>query len=112
MNMHSHTGGTMSFGFGIVHAKSSTQKLNTKSSTEAELVAVSEYLSYHIWMVNFMKSQGYEIKNKVLFQDNQSADFFTKPLEGSAFTMFRKAVMGHDMGDLMEDQKQMEKPLK
>ena len=73
MNMHSHTGGTMSFGVGIVHAKSSKQKLNTKSSTNAELVAVSEYLPYHIWMVNFMKSQGYEIKNKVLFKDNQSA---------------------------------------
>ena len=73
MNKQSHTGGTMSFGVGIVHAKSSKQKLNTKSSTEAELVAVSEYLPYHIWMVNFMKSQGYDINEKVLFQDNQSA---------------------------------------
>jgi len=73
MNMRSHTGGTMSFGVGVVHVKSSKQKLNTKSSTEAELVGVSEYLPYHIWMVNFMDAQGYDIKDKILFQDNQSA---------------------------------------
>ena len=57
-NMRSHTGGIMSFGTGIVHAKSSKQKLNTHSSTEANLVGVSDYLPYHIWMDNFMKSQG------------------------------------------------------
>ena len=63
----------MSFGIGILHVKSSKQKLNTKSLTEAELVAVSDYIPYHIRMVNFLKHQGYEIKNKVLYQDNQSA---------------------------------------
>ena len=71
-NMCSHTGGATSFGRGIIHGKLSKQKLNTKSSTEAELVAVSDYLPYHIWMVNFLKYQGYEIKEKILYQDNQS----------------------------------------
>ena len=72
-DMRSHTGGTMSFGTGVIHTKSSKQKLNTKSSTEAELVGVSEYLPYHIWLVNFLEYQGYDIKNKILYQDNQSA---------------------------------------
>ena len=95
-----------------------------------------------------MKSQGYDIKKKTLFQDNQSAirmekngqnsctgnsrhidiryffvhdrvksgeikvvycptesmvaDFFTKPLQGNIFRVFRDAVMGHDMKDLVE----------
>ena len=71
-NKRSHTGGTISFGVGVVHAKSSKQKLNTKSSTEAELVGVSKYLPYHIWILNFLKCQGYEIKNKILYQDNES----------------------------------------
>ena len=62
----------MSFGIGILHGKSSKQKLNTKSSTEAELVAVSDYIPYHIWMINFLKHQGYKIKKKILYQDNQS----------------------------------------
>ena len=72
-NMRSQTGGAMSFGYGIVHGKSSKQKLNTKSSTESELVEVSEYLPYNIWLINFLKYQGYIIKNNVVYQDNQSA---------------------------------------
>ena len=72
-NMRSHSGGAMSFGTGILHGKSTKQKLNTKSSTEAELVAVSDYIPYHIWMIIFLTQQGYEIENKVLYQDNQSA---------------------------------------
>ena len=72
-NMRSHTGGTMSLGTGILHSRSAKQKLNTKSSTEAELVGVSEYLPYNIWLSHFMRKQGYEFKNNTLYQDNQSA---------------------------------------
>ena len=62
----------MSFGIGALHTKSTKQKLNTKSSTEAELVGVSEYLPYHIWLINFLEHQGYKVKEKLLFQDNES----------------------------------------
>ena len=72
-NMRSHTGGCMSFGTGTIHARSTKQKLNTKSSTESELVGVSDYLPYNIWLLMFMKEQGYEIKSNFLAQDNQSA---------------------------------------
>ena len=72
-NMRSHTGGTMSFGWGTIHAKSSKQKLNTKSSKEAEIVGLSEYLPYNIWLINFLAAQGYSIQDNVVFQDNQSA---------------------------------------
>ena len=71
-NMRSHTGGSISMGTGLIHCKSTRQKLNTKSSTEAELVGVSDYLPYNIWLMHFMKSQGYEIEVNVLYQDNQS----------------------------------------
>jgi hypothetical protein len=40
-NMRGHTGGAMSFGWGVVHEKSAKQKLNTKSTTESEVVALS-----------------------------------------------------------------------
>ena len=63
----------MSFGTGAVHCKSSKQKLNTKCSTEAELVGVSEYLPYHIWFMNFLQFQSVTVQKKVLLQDNQSA---------------------------------------
>jgi hypothetical protein len=37
-DMKSHTGAAMSMGKGSVYSSSTRQKLNTKSSTEAELV--------------------------------------------------------------------------
>ena len=57
-NMRGHTGGTMSMGIGTIHNKSSKQKLNTRSTTESEVVGVSEYLPYDIWQVNFFKNKG------------------------------------------------------
>ena len=43
-----HTGGCVSFGYGMVHCKSSKKNIKTKSSTEAKLVGVSDYLPYSI----------------------------------------------------------------
>jgi len=40
--MRSQIGGTMSMGWWVLHAKSGKQKLNTKSSTESEVVGVSD----------------------------------------------------------------------
>jgi hypothetical protein len=49
------------------------QKLNTKSSTEAEVVGVSDFLPNLIWARMFLEHQGYEIDKNLLYQDNQSA---------------------------------------
>jgi len=72
-NMRGHTGGTMSMGRGTIHSKSSRQKLNTKSTTESEVVGVSEYLPYDIWQVNVFGAQGYDIRNNYVYQDNENA---------------------------------------
>ena len=73
-NMRSQTGrSTMSMGWGTIHNKSTMQKLNTKSSTESELVGISDYLPCNIWWINFLSGQGYTIHNNILFQDNESA---------------------------------------
>ena len=72
-DMRGHTEGLMSYGTGVVHAKSSKQKLNVKSSTECEIVGVSEYTPFNIWLMMFMEAQGYTLKNNILFQDNQSS---------------------------------------
>jgi hypothetical protein len=77
-DMKSQTGGTMSLGVGVLHAKSSKQKLNVKSSTEAELVGNSDYIPYNLWLLMFMSMQGYTIKNNVLYQDNQSTILMLK----------------------------------
>ena len=139
-NMRSHTGGVISFGTGGILCKSNKQKLNTKSSTEAEVVGASDYLPNTLWVMHFMDAQGYPIKHSLFAQDNQSAirlekngrasagqksrhinirhfwitdrirdsglrvvycptesmlaDFFTKPLQGSLFRLFRDVLLG------------------
>ncbi len=49
------------------------QKLNTKSSTEAEVVVVDDASSQILWMNYFIKAQGYHVDNTLLYQDYQSA---------------------------------------
>ena len=46
--MKSQTGGAIYMGLGVTHCRSSKQKLNTKISTESELVGTSDYVSYNI----------------------------------------------------------------
>jgi len=72
-DLKSHTGGAMSLGKGVILGKSSKQKLNTKSSTEAEVVGASDYLPNTIWARMFLEAQGYTIVDNVFYQDNQSA---------------------------------------
>ena len=71
-DMRGQTRGAISMGYGLLHGKSSKQNINVKSSTEAEFVGVSEYLPYNIWFLMFMDAQGYDIKDNVVFHDNQS----------------------------------------
>ena len=77
-DMKSQTGGAISLGIGVLHARSNKQKLNVKSSTEAELVGASEYIPYSLWLLMFISMQGYTIKNNVLYQDNQSTILMLK----------------------------------
>ena len=72
-DMRSHTGGAVSMGTGAFMCKSTKQKLNTKSSTEAEVVGASDFLPATIWARMFLSAQGYELTDNVFLQDNQSA---------------------------------------
>jgi hypothetical protein len=141
-DMKSHTGGLVSFGTGALLCKSNKQKLNTRSSTEAEVVGASDYLPNTLWVQLFMNAQGYPMQKTYFEQDNESAiklekngrvsagpksrhidiryfwikdriksanvdirhcptlrmiaDFFTKPLQGNLFRLFRSVILGHE----------------
>ena len=115
------------------------QRLNTKSSTEAELVAVDDVSTLVLWTKLFLEEQGYEVTKNIIYQDNKaaillekngkassgsrtralniryffitdqvvrgnavieycptdqmSADFMTKPLQGSKFRKWRNNIM-------------------
>ena len=72
-DMRRQTGGPISMAHGTVLNKTIKQKLNTKSSTETEVVGVSDVLPFNIWMNIFLNAKGIDIKVNIFFQDNQSA---------------------------------------
>jgi hypothetical protein len=49
------------------------QKLNTRSSTEAELVGADDAVTMILWTRLFLEEQGYNVGKNILFQDNKSA---------------------------------------
>jgi len=71
-DMKSHTGNIQTSGKGKASTISSKQKLNTKTSTEAELVAAGDSVPLTLWTRIFLKEQGCEIETTIC-QDNASA---------------------------------------
>ena len=91
-DMRSHTGAVMTLGQGAVIGISTKQKINTKSSTEAELVGVDDTMALNLWCYYFLQWQGHHAigsddpsskdnepsavklgHTNVLFQDNMSS---------------------------------------
>ena len=48
------------------------KKINTKSSTEAELVGVADVMPMVLWKIYFLEDQGYKVYGYYIFQHNQS----------------------------------------
>ncbi len=57
----------------LVHYHSSKQPIIAKSSTEAELIAVSDSANQAIHLRSFLIAQGYPERPAILYQDNMSA---------------------------------------
>ena len=68
----------MSMGRGNVYSRSSKQKLNIKSSTEADLVDASGGASQILWTRYFLREQGFKVKDNKLYEDNQIAELLEK----------------------------------
>ena len=68
-----HTGDALTMEKGAIQNNSIKNNINTKSSTEAELVAARDVLSYFYGLINvFLKQQGYYC-DSTFNQDNTSA---------------------------------------
>ena len=114
-------GGVVTFhNKGPVIAKRSKQKIVTRSSTEAELVTLSDAVSLAAYSMNFLKGQGYDA-SATLMQDNTSTirlaengksnsdrrrhigvrHFFVKPkpLQGDLTRKLRDMLLGYALRD-------------
>jgi hypothetical protein len=74
----SHSAMSIAFGAGSILAQSTKQKLVSKSSTESELIALSDKCSLAIWSRDFLLSQGQEIGPAQVWQDNMSTIALTQ----------------------------------
>jgi hypothetical protein len=69
----SHTGATMTMGEGVLCSISTKQKVMSRSSTEAELIAVDDVISKIMWSKLFIEAQGFEILLTIIYRDNTSS---------------------------------------
>jgi hypothetical protein len=68
----STTGAVVFVGGAVVWAKSGKQTIVTKSSFEAELIALSDMASMVLWVNLFLRSLGFKADVPTIFQDNTS----------------------------------------
>ena len=71
-DMKSQSGLMLTLGRGAILAQAGKQRIICRSSTEAELVVVSDNVGSAIHLNEFLTYQGYARKPIELFQDNQS----------------------------------------
>ena len=69
----SQTGGTASLGKGSFMSTLIKQRLNTRISTETELVAADDLMPHLCWTNYLLECQGYNVHYTIMYQDNQSA---------------------------------------
>ena len=77
-NVRGHSGGGLSMGRGFPIVSSTKQKLNTRSSTEMEVVGANNFMPAICWMWHFVKAQGCEVLDNILHQDDESAMLLEK----------------------------------
>jgi hypothetical protein len=74
-----HTGATKTLRTGAVISGSNKQNVNARSSTEAELIGLDDYIAKVMWTRHFLDAQGYNVKeNKIIYQDHQSTIQFAE----------------------------------
>jgi ribonuclease HI len=67
-----HSGTLVTLGTGAYYTKSTTQKLNTTSSCEAELVALAKGMQQALWSRAILSEMGYPANPILVYQDSQS----------------------------------------
>ena len=93
--MRGHSGGGMSMGRGFPITGSTEQKLNARSSTEAEIIGVDDFMPAICWTRFFMLEQGYRVNDNVVIQHNRSAILLEKNGKASSGKRTRHINIRH-----------------
>jgi hypothetical protein len=72
-DMKSHTGAVFTMGKGALVSDSRKQRVNSRSSTESEIVGVDDEIHKVIWAKRFVEYQGFKVKHNIVYQDNTSS---------------------------------------
>jgi hypothetical protein len=71
-DMKSHTGAVFTMGKGAIIGSSTKQKVNSRSSTESELIGVDDKIAKILWTKRFLEWQDFQVKLNIIYQDNTS----------------------------------------
>jgi len=72
LDMRSHSGNIMTLEKGVAYSTSCNQKLCTKSSTKAELLAIDDAMAQVLWTRHFLAAQCMCVSTITIYQDNNS----------------------------------------
>jgi hypothetical protein len=72
-DMKSHTSAVFTMGKGAILSDSLKQKVNSRSSTESEIVGVDDEIHKVVWAKRFVEHQGFKVKLNIVYQDNTSS---------------------------------------
>ena len=59
-------------GTGLPISSSTKQKLNTRISTESDIIGANDFMPSIIWTINFLNTKDYDVTENIIFQDNKS----------------------------------------
>ena len=65
-------------GKGAITNVSRKQGMNTRSSTDAEIVGADEMVGPMLWTARFLQAQGYNVTENIMYQDNKSSILLEK----------------------------------
>ncbi len=68
-----HGGATLMMGRGAMASYSNRLRMNTRSSTETEVVTVDRYMPEILWTMSFLREQGFPVELSRIAQDNHAA---------------------------------------
>ena len=71
--MKSYTGINLTMGKGTIYGGSLKHKFISKSSTEAELINVSDGINQSLWTKFFFECKGYVVNSSTIYQDNKAS---------------------------------------